>query len=200
MIPTIWGHLKVLSAKNVCFPSTLSFRLMYIRKNLPQKMLRKSPLNMTCLWTRTDNLYARYLINDVCVLQQKPYIFGSVYQFEGQTSVFKASEGPCYRCISANLPLLKRCPKVCSWVFLERCLAQLALSRWLKPLNKSPVSAHHWQAVCSCMMPLIWISTRFACRKTPNARSAVRTQRSSQLTQPTRITAHLYAKRIPCLT
>lgn len=47
----------------------------------------------------TDNLPSRYLINDACVLQGKPDVYASVLGFEGQTSVFKAPEGPCYRCL-----------------------------------------------------------------------------------------------------
>ena len=52
----------------------------------------------------TDNLATRYLINDVCVLNDIPYIYGSVYQFEGQVSVFDAAKGPCYRCIFKEPP------------------------------------------------------------------------------------------------
>ena len=52
----------------------------------------------------TDNLPSRYLINDTCVLLGKPYIYGSVYQFEGQTAVFDARSGPCYRCIFKEPP------------------------------------------------------------------------------------------------
>lgn len=52
----------------------------------------------------TDNLPSRYLINDTCVLQGKPYIYGSVYQFEGQMAVFDARKGPCYRCIFKERP------------------------------------------------------------------------------------------------
>lgn len=46
----------------------------------------------------TDNYKARYLINDACALLNKPLVFGAIYQFEGQVSVFDASQGPCYRC------------------------------------------------------------------------------------------------------
>lgn len=46
----------------------------------------------------TDNYKARYLINDVCVLVGKPVVFGAMYQFEGQVSVFDAKKGPCLRC------------------------------------------------------------------------------------------------------
>jgi adenylyltransferase/sulfurtransferase len=47
----------------------------------------------------TDNYQTRYLVNDACVLLGKPNVYGSIYQFEGQASVFYAKEGPCYRCL-----------------------------------------------------------------------------------------------------
>ena len=46
----------------------------------------------------TDNYKARYLINDACALLGKPLVFGAIYQYEGQVSVFDAAKGPCYRC------------------------------------------------------------------------------------------------------
>lgn len=46
----------------------------------------------------TDNYPSRYLINDACVLRGKPLVFGAMYQFEGQVSVFDAKNGPCFRC------------------------------------------------------------------------------------------------------
>jgi len=52
----------------------------------------------------TDNFPTRYLINDVCVLQGKPNIYGSIFRFEGQASVFWANHGPCYRCIFPEPP------------------------------------------------------------------------------------------------
>lgn len=47
----------------------------------------------------TDNFPTRYLINDLCVLTGKPDVYGAIYRFEGQASVFDAREGPCYRCL-----------------------------------------------------------------------------------------------------
>lgn len=52
----------------------------------------------------TDNFPTRYLTNDVCVLQGKPNIYGSIFRFEGQASVFWADHGPCYRCIFPDPP------------------------------------------------------------------------------------------------
>jgi len=52
----------------------------------------------------TDNFQTRYLVNDACVFLGKLNIYGSVFQFEGQSSVFGAKDGPCYRCIYPSPP------------------------------------------------------------------------------------------------
>lgn len=52
----------------------------------------------------TDNFPARYLANDACVLLGKPYVYGSIFRFEGQASVFDARRGPCYRCMFGEPP------------------------------------------------------------------------------------------------
>lgn len=52
----------------------------------------------------TDNFPTRYLINDVCVLTHKPDVYGSIYRFEGQVSIFWADKGPCYRCLFPSPP------------------------------------------------------------------------------------------------
>ncbi len=52
----------------------------------------------------TDNFPTRYLINDACVLLGKPYVYASIFRFEGQASVFYAKEGPCYRCLYPEPP------------------------------------------------------------------------------------------------
>ncbi|MEI2716789.1 MAG: adenylyltransferase/sulfurtransferase MoeZ [Candidatus Nanopelagicales bacterium] len=52
----------------------------------------------------TDNFATRYLVNDACVLLGKPYVWGSIFRFEGQASVFWAEHGPCYRCLYPEPP------------------------------------------------------------------------------------------------
>src|ERR671916_131405 len=52
----------------------------------------------------TDNFPTRYLVNDACVLLKKPNVYGSIFRFEGQASVFWAEEGPCYRCLYPEPP------------------------------------------------------------------------------------------------
>jgi len=52
----------------------------------------------------TDNFATRYLVNDAAVLLGKPYVWGSIYRFDGQASVFWAEQGPCYRCLYPEPP------------------------------------------------------------------------------------------------
>lgn len=52
----------------------------------------------------TDNFPTRYLVNDACVFLDKPNVYGSIFRFEGQASVFYAKEGPCYRCLYEEPP------------------------------------------------------------------------------------------------
>jgi len=52
----------------------------------------------------TDNFPTRYLVNDACVLTGKPNVYGSIFRFEGQASVFAIKDGPCYRCLYSDPP------------------------------------------------------------------------------------------------
>jgi molybdopterin/thiamine biosynthesis adenylyltransferase/rhodanese-related sulfurtransferase len=63
----------------------------------------------------TDNFPTRYLVNDACVLTGKPNVYGSIFRFEGQASVFATEEGPCYRCLYPEPPppgLVPSCAEV----------------------------------------------------------------------------------------
>ena len=52
----------------------------------------------------TDNFQTRYLVNDACVILGKPNVYGSIFRFEGQASVFNYKDGPCYRCLYPEPP------------------------------------------------------------------------------------------------
>ena len=52
----------------------------------------------------TDNFPTRYLVNDACVLTGKPNVYGSIFRFEGQSSIFGTKQGPCYRCLYPDPP------------------------------------------------------------------------------------------------
>lgn len=63
----------------------------------------------------TDNFYTRYLINDACILNDKIMVYGAIYKFEGQVTVFNYKEGPSYRCLFPDPPQLGEVPN-CSEV------------------------------------------------------------------------------------
>src|SRR6185369_4370545 len=52
----------------------------------------------------TDNFSTRYLVNDACVMTGTPNVYGSVFRFEGQASIFATKGGPCYRCLHPEPP------------------------------------------------------------------------------------------------
>lgn len=52
----------------------------------------------------SDNFPTRYLVNDACALLGRPYVYGSIFRFDGQVSLFDAARGPCYRCLFAEPP------------------------------------------------------------------------------------------------
>lgn len=58
----------------------------------------------------TDNFATRYLVNDTCVWEKKPNIYGSIFRFDGQASVFYAENGPCYRCLFPSPPPADQVP------------------------------------------------------------------------------------------
>ena len=58
----------------------------------------------------TDNFPTRYLVNDACVMSRTPNVYGSVFRFDGQASVFATANGPCYRCLHPEPPPLGLIP------------------------------------------------------------------------------------------
>ena len=64
----------------------------------------------------TDNFATRYLVNDTSVLLGIPNVYGSVYRFEGQASVFGAADGPCYRCLFRDPPPPDLVPSCAGWI------------------------------------------------------------------------------------
>ncbi|MFY9663653.1 MAG: HesA/MoeB/ThiF family protein, partial [Candidatus Cybelea sp.] len=58
----------------------------------------------------TDRFESRYLINDACFLEKRPDVYGSIFRFDGQVSVFRAPESPCYRCLYPEAPPMESRP------------------------------------------------------------------------------------------
>jgi len=74
----------------------------------PEKLTHKNAVNLfqqyDIIVDGTDNFETRYLVNDACIITSKPLVFGAIYKFEGQVSVFNFKNGPSYRCLFPNPP------------------------------------------------------------------------------------------------
>lgn len=79
-----------------------------IINSYPERLTFKNAINLfnqyDIIVDGTDNFETRYLINDACIITNKPSVFGAIYKFQGQVSVFNFNEGPSYRCAFPNKP------------------------------------------------------------------------------------------------
>jgi molybdopterin/thiamine biosynthesis adenylyltransferase/rhodanese-related sulfurtransferase len=105
----IHGQADIGRPKAVSAAESVAQINPYVQVNLHQIRLDSS--NVMELFAQydlivdgTDNFATRYLVNDACVLLGKPYVWGSIYRFDGQASVFWAEHGPCYRCLYPEPP------------------------------------------------------------------------------------------------
>ncbi len=94
---------KVISAREKLRQLNPNVHIITYQERLNANNAKNIFANYDLVIDGTDNLPSRYLINDACFFQKKKFIFGGVFQFEGQVSVF-GSNGPCYRCFFRELP------------------------------------------------------------------------------------------------
>jgi len=98
------GELKVESARNRMLDLNPEIQVDIYNEPFTSENAIQIARDYDILIDGTDNFPTRYLTNDVCVFLGKPNVYGSIYRFEGQTSVFYAKEGPCYRCLFPEPP------------------------------------------------------------------------------------------------
>ena len=101
----------------------------------------------------TDNFATRYMVNDAAYFLGKPYVWGSIYRFDGQASVFwptarrASDDAPCYRCLYPEPPppgMVPRCAE--GGVLGVLCASASARSRSTRRSSCSPASATRWSA------------------------------------------------------
>jgi adenylyltransferase/sulfurtransferase len=99
----IGKHKAIIAVKRLREANDLiDFRILNIK--LTEKNAREVINAYDIVVDATDNFSSRYLINDVCVALGKPMVYGSIYKFEGQVSVFNFSGGPTLRCLLKHPP------------------------------------------------------------------------------------------------
>jgi molybdopterin/thiamine biosynthesis adenylyltransferase/rhodanese-related sulfurtransferase len=99
------GTPKVESAKAYLSDLNPYVQINSVNSVLSAKNIENIAEEYQIIVDGSDNFSTRYLLNDYCFFHKKPYIYGSVFRFEGQVSVFDARYGPCYRCVFPNPPL-----------------------------------------------------------------------------------------------
>lgn len=98
------GTLKVESARDRLLDLNPGIRVDIYNEPFTSANAMQIAADYDIVIDGTDNFPTRYLVNDVCVLLGKPNVYGSIFRFDGQVSVFYAQEGPCYRCLFPEPP------------------------------------------------------------------------------------------------
>jgi molybdopterin/thiamine biosynthesis adenylyltransferase/rhodanese-related sulfurtransferase len=98
------GNLKVNSARERMLDINPGIQVDVYNEPFTSANAMQIARDYDILIDGTDNFPTRYLSNDVSVLLGKPNVYGSIYRFDGQVSVFDAREGPCYRCLFPEPP------------------------------------------------------------------------------------------------
>jgi molybdopterin/thiamine biosynthesis adenylyltransferase/rhodanese-related sulfurtransferase len=93
------GKSKVLEAAAMALELNPSIKINAITEKLDSKNAILLFEQYDIMVDATDNLNTKYLINDACCVTNKPFVYGSIYKFEGQVSVFNYENGPTYRCL-----------------------------------------------------------------------------------------------------
>jgi adenylyltransferase/sulfurtransferase len=98
------GALKVESARARMLDLNPDIQVEIYNEPFTSENAMRIARDYDILVDGTDNFPTRYLVNDVCVLLGKPNVYGSIFRFDGQASVFDARRGPCYRCLFPEPP------------------------------------------------------------------------------------------------
>jgi molybdopterin/thiamine biosynthesis adenylyltransferase len=98
------GEYKAESAKKAIQALNPDVNVITYLEYLDESNVRRIIADYDVILDGTDNFPTRYLLNDAALLENKPVVHGSVFRFEGQVTVFKPYEGPCYRCLYPEPP------------------------------------------------------------------------------------------------
>ncbi len=104
------GQPKTESAKQTIQALNPDVRVITYQEKLTSKNIMDIIKDYDIVVDGCDNFPTRYLINDACVMAKKPNVHGSIFQFEGQASVFDPGNGPCYRCLYPQPPPAEMAP------------------------------------------------------------------------------------------
>ena len=98
------GMLKTESAKKTIKALNPDVNVTLYNERLDSSNIMNLIEDYDYIVDGSDNFPTRYLVNDACIMRNKTLIHGSIYRFEGQVTVFKPGDGPCYRCLYPEPP------------------------------------------------------------------------------------------------
>ncbi|HTL69762.1 MAG TPA: molybdopterin-synthase adenylyltransferase MoeB [Candidatus Eisenbacteria bacterium] len=98
------GRPKVESAKERMSEINPNVKVVTYNERMSSENIMKILKDYDMVLDGTDNFQTRYLVNDACVFLKKPFVYGSIFRFDGQATVFYPGKGPCYRCLFAEPP------------------------------------------------------------------------------------------------
>jgi molybdopterin/thiamine biosynthesis adenylyltransferase/rhodanese-related sulfurtransferase len=98
------GQYKAESARETLTALNPDVKVVTYIERLDETNVRRLVAEYDVIVDGTDNFPTRYLLNDAAIIENKPVVHGSVFRFEGQVTVFKPYEGPCYRCLFPEPP------------------------------------------------------------------------------------------------
>ena len=98
------GMLKTESAKKTIEALNPDVNISLYNERLDSSNIMNLIEDYDYIVDGSDNFPTRYLVNDACIMRNKTLIHGSIYRFEGQVTVFKPGDGPCYRCLYPEPP------------------------------------------------------------------------------------------------
>jgi adenylyltransferase/sulfurtransferase len=98
------GKPKVESAKERMLEINPLINIVTYNEMLTKENIKRILKDYDMVLDGTDNFQTRYLVNDACVFAGKPFVYGSIFRFDGQATVFYPGKGPCYRCLFAEPP------------------------------------------------------------------------------------------------
>jgi sulfur-carrier protein adenylyltransferase/sulfurtransferase len=98
------GMPKIESAEKTLKALNPDIKIVGYQERLSRENVERIFADYDIIVNGCDNFPTRYLVNDACVFMKKPLVDGSIFQFEGQATVFKPFEGPCYRCLFPEPP------------------------------------------------------------------------------------------------
>ncbi|MFQ5918367.1 MAG: molybdopterin-synthase adenylyltransferase MoeB, partial [Candidatus Binatia bacterium] len=104
------GQPKTDSAKQTIQALNPDVRVVTYQEKLTSENIMDIIKDYDIVVDGCDNFPTRYLVNDACVMAKKPNVHGSIFQFEGQASVFHPGKGPCYRCLYPQPPPAEMAP------------------------------------------------------------------------------------------